>query len=82
MLLAVTTEAAKLNFGHKPWPANVARPSLVKTTIPSAAPPPAWHWGDVDGVNYLTQVTWDSRGQPTSLGRGCSFAPEVPNTLR
>ena len=24
--------------------------------MPEGPPPPAFHWGDVDGVNYLTQA--------------------------
>lgn len=56
VLVAVSAEAAKMNFGHAPWPASKPRPSLIKSAPPTGDPPPAWHWGDVDGVNYLTQT--------------------------
>merc|ERR1711923_35476 len=46
------------NYGHKPWPKGVPRPSLIKGLRASAPPPDGinFHWGDVDGVNYLTQT--------------------------
>merc|ERR1711915_855510 len=46
------------NYGHKPWPKGVPRPSLIKGLRYSAPPPDGinFHWGDVDGVNYLTQT--------------------------
>jgi len=57
LLLAVSLSSVNcLNYGHKPWPKLQQRPSPVKTSIPDVAPPTSWHWGNVDGVNYLTQA--------------------------
>jgi len=50
---------AVINFGHKPWPQGVPRPKYVRTKLqPTSlkAPTSSWHWGDVDGINYLTQT--------------------------
>ena len=46
------------NYGHKPWPAGTPRPSLIKGVRASSPPPEGinFHWGDVSGVNYLTQA--------------------------
>merc|ERR1712233_40332 len=43
-----------LNFGHvrRPGP----RPSQIKSGLPQGPPPPSFHWGEVAGVNYLTQT--------------------------
>merc|ERR1719330_1645039 len=48
------SKASQLNFGHVRHPG--PRPSLIKTALPQAPPPPSFHWGDVEGVNYLTQA--------------------------
>ena len=44
------------NFGHKPWPKDQPRPSLIKGVRRADPPPKQWFWGSVDGVNYLTQT--------------------------
>ena len=28
----------------------------LRTPVPEGPPPPSFHWGEVDGVNYLTQA--------------------------
>ena len=43
------------NYGHKAWPEGVPRPRLIKTSRLAEPPPPAWFWGNVSGVNFLTQ---------------------------
>merc|ERR1712038_269714 len=48
------SNSSRLNFGHVRHPG--PRPSLIKTALPQAPPPPSFHWGDVEGVNYLTQA--------------------------
>ena len=48
--------AAALNYGHKPWPSHLPRPSMVKSSLPAEAPPASWTWANVDGINYLTQA--------------------------
>jgi len=52
----VTTCAGVHNFGHKPWPRDVPKPSLIKGVRRADPPPEEWFWGNVDGVNYLTQT--------------------------
>jgi len=47
---------AALNFGHKPWPSDLPRPRLVKTSLPLEEPPASFTWSNVSGVNYLTQL--------------------------
>ena len=44
------------NYGHKRLSSFMARPSLVKGPRRADPPPPEWFWGDVNGVNYLTQT--------------------------
>jgi len=48
--------ATCLNYGHKPWPGHLPRPSLIKSSLPDEAPPASWNWASVEGVNYLTQA--------------------------
>jgi len=52
--ILASSNASSLNFGHVRHPG--PRPSHIKTPVPEGPPPPAFHWGDVDGVNYLTQA--------------------------
>lgn len=56
VLSPVLLVESAINFGHKPWPENEARPSLIKSKVPDTEPPAAWSWNNVDGVNYLTQA--------------------------
>ena len=62
VLLAAPLSAVDLrhgrvpNYGHKRLSSFSARPSLVKGPRKADPPPPEWFWGDVNGVNYLTQT--------------------------
>merc|ERR1719507_2207013 len=53
-LLASSNANPSLNFGHVRHPG--PRPSQIKTGVPQGPPPPSFHWGEVGGVNYLTQA--------------------------
>ena len=44
------------NYGHKRLSSYMTRPSLVKGPRRADPPPSEWFWGDVNGVNYLTQT--------------------------
>ena len=58
LLLGCTLGAAAAvhNYGHKQWPKETLRPSLTKGLRASVPPPTEWHWGSVEGMNYLTQA--------------------------
>ena len=44
------------NYGHKRLSSFMPRPSLIKGARRADPPPKEWFWGDVAGVNYLTQT--------------------------
>merc|ERR1711971_1186766 len=52
--ILTSSNASSLNFGHVRH--SGPRPSHIKTPVPEGPPPPSFHWGEVDGVNYLTQA--------------------------
>ena len=57
VLTCLVAASHQLNFGHKPWPKNLPRPSHVVSRLGTVQVLPAsWTWANVDGVNYLTQV--------------------------
>ena len=56
LLAAALVEAEVPNQGHKRQPGHLGRPSLVLGARRADPPPPSWFWGNVSGVNYLTQV--------------------------
>ena len=56
VLTCLVAASHQLNFGHKPWPKNLPRPSHVVSRLGTVQVPASWTWANVDGVNYLTQV--------------------------